>query len=158
MKYGRRIPRPAAQQQAAAAGSPCCPMPTSACKKGHLCALPAAGWHRFRAGRVREQWSRFWKNAVPLNRIKLTVLEEPQWSDCLPTGCSRRQRLVTVPLLRDSPGSLAELVLPAGMIYPIPGWGAGHPRGALSGLGGESPGRGWGRRGRAAALCDVSCH
>lgn len=33
MKYSRRIPRPAARQQTAAAGSPCCPVPASACKK-----------------------------------------------------------------------------------------------------------------------------
>lgn len=95
---------------------PAHPSPGSSCRqpllphacvclqKGRFSALPAAAWHRFRARRESEQWSRFWKSPVPLNRIKLTVLEEPQRNDCYPMGCSHWQHWVVVPLLEDSPG------------------------------------------------------
>lgn len=135
-KHGRRIPRPA--------GSPRRPVPT---------ARPAAAaWRGIRARGESEQWSRFWKSPVPLNRIKLTVPEEPQRSGCLPMGCSCWQRRGSVPLLWDSPGGCQSLSCPRGRFTPSQG-GERAPSRCPVWSGGRVP-----REGRAAALGDVRCH
>lgn len=46
------------------------------------------------------------------------MLEEPQRSNCLPMGCSCRQRRVTVPLLGDSPCGWQSSSCPQGRFSP----------------------------------------
>lgn len=87
--------------------------------------------------------------AVSLNGIKLTVLEDPQHSDCPPgeppAGSSGLRSLC----LGTAPAAGRACTRAAGAIGPIPRWRA------LSGLA-ESPPGGLGAQGRAAAPCDVS--